>query len=162
MLGIPRIRQHALEGSSEVTIYAYAEDAGVTTTRNFTIPAVNQKGPTIDKAKPARLRKQVHFRGNAEAFAAINSAKAMSVKLGGGVSLTVGDGARSVSTRFGTDATIRAEDIEAFIAAARQALDSETAEVVLRVEDLDFGSGYDLEVFLEKLRVEPGPGEVEQ
>lgn len=86
----------------------------------------------------------------------------MSVKLGGGVSLTVGDGARSVSTRFGTDATIRAEDLEAFITAARHALGSETAEVVLRVEDLDFGSGYDLEMFLEKLRVEPGPGEVEQ
>jgi Protein of unknown function (DUF499)/Fn3 associated len=146
----------------QITIYAYAEDEGVTTSRNFTIPAVNQKGPTIEKTKPAKLRKSCQFRGNAESFAAINQAKAMSVKLAGGVSLMIGEGARSVSTRFGTDATIKAEDIEAFIVDARKALGNETAEVVLKVDGLEFGSGHDLEVFLEKLRLETAPEEVEQ
>lgn len=74
----------------------------------------------------------------------------------------IGEGARSVSTRFGTDATIKAEDIEAFIVDARKALGNETAEVVLKVDGLEFGSGHDLEVFLEKLRLETAPEEVEQ
>jgi hypothetical protein len=151
-----------LEGKEQVTIYAHAEDCGVTTTRNFTIPAVDKRGPTIDKTKPARLRKPCQFRGNAESFVAINEAKAKSVRLVGGVSLTVGEGARTVSTRFGTDAMIKAEDIEAFVTAARKALGSEAAEVVLKMDGLEFGSGHDLEAFLEKLQIEAGAGEVEQ
>lgn len=160
--GIPYNDPIDLEGTEAVTLYVYAEDDGVTTTRNFTIPAVDQKGPAIEKTKPARLRKRVDFRGNSEAFSAINNAKTMSVKLTGGVFLTVGDGARSVTTRFGTDAVVKAEDVENFITAARQALANETAEVLLRIEDLDFGSGHDLETFLQKLRIDPAPGEVEQ
>jgi hypothetical protein len=123
---------------------------------------VDQKGPTIDKSKPAKLRKRVDFQGNSNAFSAINSAKAMSVKLSGGVSLTVGNGARTVTTRFGADATISAIDVETFIAAARHALGDEAAEVLLRVDGLDFGSGHDLESFLQKLGIEPEAAEVEQ
>jgi hypothetical protein len=70
-----------LDGTAALTIYAYAEDAGVTTIRQFTIPAVDQKGPTIDKSKPAKLRRRVEFQGNSDAFSTINNAKAMSVKL---------------------------------------------------------------------------------
>jgi hypothetical protein len=151
-----------LDGTDAVTIYAYAEDQGVSVTRNFNIPALDQKGPAIDKTKPARLRKRVDFRGNADAYKAINNAKALNVKLSGGVSLTVGDGNRSVATRFGSDAVIRADDIEAFITAARLALGNETADVVLRIDDLEFGSGHDLETFLQRLGIEPSPGEVDQ
>lgn len=151
-----------LDGTAAVTIYAYAEDQGVSTTRTFAIAAVDQKGPTIDKSKPAKLRKRVDFQGNSDAFSAINSAKAMSVKLSDGVSLTVGSGARTVTTRFGADATISAIDVETFIAAARHALGDEAAEVLLRVDGLDFASGHDLETFLHKLDIEPEAGEVEQ
>jgi hypothetical protein len=104
----------------------------------------------------------VDFQGNSDAFSAINSAKAMSVKLSGGVSLTVGSGAKTVTTRFGADATISAADVETFIAAARHALGDEAAEVLLRVDGLDFGSGHDLESFLQKLGIEPEAAEVEQ
>ena len=74
-----------LKGKDAVTIYAYAEDEGVSTQRNFTIPSVDQEGPVIDKAKPAKLRKRVDFRGNAEAFSAINNAKSLSARMTGGV-----------------------------------------------------------------------------
>ena len=151
-----------LDGTSEVTIYAYAEDQGVVTTRSFRIPPADQKGPSIDKTKPAKLRKRLDFRGNADSFGAVNNAKSMGVKLSGGVSLTVGEGAQTVSTRFGTDATIRADDIETFITVARQALGNDTSDVVLVVHGLDFASGHDLETFLTKLGIEIGPGEVEQ
>ena len=151
-----------LDGDDEVTIYAHAEDQGVAATRNFRIPPVDQKGPSIDKAKPARLRKHLDFRGNAESFGAVNSAKSMSIKLCGGVMLNVGDGASTVSTRFGSETAVHAEDIETFITAARRALGNETADVVLRVDGLDFASGHDLETFLTKLGIEIAPDEVEQ
>jgi urease accessory protein UreE len=67
-----------------------------------------------------------------------------------------------VSTRFGSSAVIKADDIEAFIAAARHALGNETADVILRIDDLEFASGHDLETFLQKLGIDPAPGEVEQ
>ena len=151
-----------LEGDGEITVFAYADDEGVTTTRNFKIPAPDQKGPSVDKAKPAKLKKRLDFRGTADAFAAINSAKPMAVRLGGAPSVTVGEGARSITTRFGSDTLVRAEDIESFITAARAALGNETADVVLTVHDLLFSSGHDLEAFLQKLGIELAAGEVEQ
>jgi hypothetical protein len=160
--GTPYAGPIELDGTAAVTIYAYAEDTGVTANRQFSIAAVDQKGPTIDKSKPAKLRRRVEFQGNSDAFSAINNAKAMSVKLSGGVSLTVGTGAKTVTTRFGADATISAVDVESFVAAARHALGDEAAEVLLRVEGLDFGSGHDLESFLHKLGIEPEAAEVEQ
>src|SRR5262249_30566542 len=131
--GTPYAGPIELDGTGAVTIYVYAEDDGVSTTRSFAIPAVDQKGPTIDRSKPAKLRKRVDFQGNRDAFSAINSAKAMNARFSGGVSLTVGSGARTVTTRFGADATISAIDVETFIAAARHALVDEAAEVFLRV-----------------------------
>lgn len=151
-----------LEGTEEITIYAYAEDQGVETTRSFNIPAVDQKGPKIDKSKPAKLRKRMDFRGNSEAFSAINNAKAVSAKLSGGISLTVGEGTKNITTRFGSDAVIRVEDIEVFVSAAREALASDTADVYLKIEDLQFSSGHDLISFLEKVGLTAEPGEVEQ
>lgn len=151
-----------LPAGGEITIYAYAEDQGVSTTRNFKIPAADQPGPSIDKTKPAKLRKKLDFRGSADTFGMINAAKNVQAKLGGGVSLTVGEGATAVTTRFGSDAIIRAEDIEAFITAARTALGKDKADVVLRVEDLAFTSGHDLETFLAARGIEAGTGEVEQ
>ena len=151
-----------LQGDGETTIYAYAEDHEVSTSRNFKIPALDQKGPQIDKCKPAKLRKRLNFQGSADTYSAINNAKSMNVKLAGGVSVTVGEGGRSVTTRVGTDAHIRAEDVEAFITAARAALGNETADAVLKVEDIEFASGHDLETFLQKIGIEPDAGEIEQ
>lgn len=151
-----------LEGSEAVTIYAYAEDQGVSTTRNFTIPALDQKGPVIDKNKPAKLHKRLNLQGNKASYTAINQSKALGVRLAGGISLTVGEGNRAITTRFGSDVVVKAEDIEQFIAIARQALGNETAEVSLRLNELHFSSGHDLEVFLHRLEINPEPGEVEQ
>lgn len=151
-----------LTGTGEVTIYAYAEDNGASTQRNFLIPRVNETGPSIDTSKPAKLRKKTDFRGATEAFQAINTAKSMHVMLTGGVSLTVGEGATAVTTRFGSDATVKADAVEAFIDLAREALANPIADVVLRVEDFHFLSGRDLETFAEKLGLDVGAGEVEQ
>jgi hypothetical protein len=151
-----------LTGTGEVTIYAYAEDKGASTQRNFLIPRVNETGPSIDTSKQAKLRKKIDFRGTTDAFRAINAAKSMQVMLAGGVFLSVGEGATAVTTRFGSDAAIKAEDVEAFIALARQALANPLADVVLRVENFHFVSGRDLETFASRLGLDIEAGEVEQ
>jgi len=160
--GTPYAGPIALEGTAAVTIYAYAEDEGVSTTRNFTIPAIDQKGPAIDQTKPAKLRKRLSVQGNSETYTAINQSKALGVKLGGSISLTVGEGNRAITTRFGSDLMVTAENIEAAIAVARQTLGNEAAEVSLRIDEMQFASGHDLEAFLHKLEINPEPSEVEQ
>jgi hypothetical protein len=87
---------------------------------------------------------------------------ALQVTLANGVSLSVGEGSAAITTRFGSDAAIRAADLRRFIDAGREALQNPTADVVLRVEDLRFQSGHDLETFLEKHRLDAGSGEIEQ
>jgi hypothetical protein len=150
-----------LSGNAEVTIYAYAEDQGISTESSFLIPKPNQSGPTIDKARPAKLRKKLDFHDNARSFAALNSAKGVQARLGG-VTVEIGEGAKNVVTRFGSESVISAEHLEAFIAAARRALGDDTAEVRLSVRDVRFPSGFDLETLLAKLGIEVSAGEVEQ
>lgn len=108
------------------------------------------------------LSKRLSFHGNSASYSVINQGKTLGVKLSGGISLTVGDGNRAIITRFGSDALVKAEDLEAFITAARNALGNPAAEVSLRLDDLQFSSGHDLETFLQKLSINPEPGEVQQ
>jgi hypothetical protein len=150
-----------LSGTAEVTIYAYAEDQGESTQRSFIIPKPDQTGPTIDKAKPARLRKKLDFHDNARSFAALNTAKSVQARLGR-VSVEIGQGAKNVVTRFGSESELSVERLEAFIAAARRALEDDAAEVKLSIGDVQFQSGHDLESLLTKLGVAVEAGEIEQ
>jgi hypothetical protein len=151
-----------LAGDREITIYAYAEDKGAETQRNFVIPRVDQPGPSIEKHRPAKLRKKLEFRGATDVFRALNLAKEKQVRLGGGISLTVGAGAAAITTRFGSDTVIAAEFAHNLIGIYRDALSSPTADVVLRAEELEFTSGHDLEKFAEELGIDIRPGEIEQ
>ena len=151
-----------IPGDAETTVYAYAEDQGVGAARNFTIPRAGQTGPSIVKTKPARLRKKLDFRGSTEAYAALANLESVQATFAGGVSLTIGEGARAITTRFGSDTAIPGAVIRTFIDAAREALMNPTADVVLRVEDMSFQSGHDLETFAEKQRLDVASGEVEQ
>jgi hypothetical protein len=151
-----------ISGDAEVTVYAYAEDQGVGHSRNFTIPHADQTGPSIVKTEPARLHKKIDFRGSTETYAALATLESLQATLTGGVSLTIGEGARSIVTRFGSETAIQGAVIRTFIDEARNALINPTADVVLRVEDLSFQSGHDLETFAERQKLDMLPGEVEQ
>ena len=74
----------------------------------------------------------------------------------------MGEGATAVTTRFGSDTAISGGVVRTFIDAARGALNNPLAEVVLRLEDVQFKSGHDLETFLEKQNIEAGTGDIEQ
>lgn len=151
-----------IPGDAETTVYAYAEDQGVGHSRNFTIPRADQTGPSIVKTKPAHLRKKLDFRGSSETYAALANLESLQATLAGGVSLTIGEGARAITTRFGSDTAIQGAVIRAFIDEARNALMNPTADVVLRLEDVSFQSGHDLETFVEKQRLDVATGDVEQ
>jgi hypothetical protein len=147
--------------NEEVTIYAYAEDNGVSANRNFKIPKPDGGGFYLDKSKPAKLRKKVECKGNSDAFSAINATKAVQAKLGG-VSVEIGEGSHNVVTRFGSDSIISSENLDRFVSAARTAIGDETADVRISFRDIQFNSGHDLEEFLQKLDLKVTAGEVEQ
>jgi hypothetical protein len=151
-----------IPGDAETTVYAYTEDQGVGAARSFTIPRADQSGPSIVKTQPARLRKKLDFRGSTETYAALVNLESVQATLAGGVSLTIGEGARAITTRFGSDTAIQGAVIRAFIDQARDALMNPTADVVLRVEDVHFQSGHDLETFAEKQRLDVMTGDVDQ
>ena len=150
-----------LSGDIETTIYAYAEDQGVEATRNFTIPKSDQAGPSIVKSQPARLLKVLNFRGSSETYAAIGSLEHVTAHAFD-VALTVGDGDKSVYTRFGSGVPVRGSDMRAVIDRSRETLAAPTADVVLRCNTISFSSGHDLETFAGKHRIDIGLGEVDQ
>lgn len=150
-----------LTGDEEITIYTYAESNGVEVQRNFKIPKPDHGNIALDQTKPAKLIKKVVREGNGDSYAVINAAKAMQVELRG-VTIDVGEGAKNVAVRFGSDSVLTADHLEHFIAIARQAIGNETAEVRLSLKDAQFQSGHDLEEFLKKVGIEPHAGEVEQ
>ena len=151
-----------IPGDAETTVYAYAEEQNVGASRSFTIPRADQAGPSIVKAQPARLRKKLDFRGSTETYSALVNLESLQATLEGGVSLTIGEGAKAVTLRFGSDTAIQGAVIRIFIEAARDALVNPGADVVLRLEEVQFLSGHDLETFLEKQKLNVATGEVEQ
>ncbi len=159
--GTPYTGPIELTGDDAVALYVYAEDAGVTATREFTIPKPNQKGTVIDKQKPAILKKKLTQDGNGPAFASIKAAKEAKASFVG-ISVEVGKGAKNVLTRFGTESVVSADAIEAFILAARKALGDDTADVKITFGMMNFPTGHDLEVFLKGLDLDVGAREVEQ
>ena len=150
-----------IPGDAETTVYVYAEDQGVGAARSFIIPRVAQKGPTIIKTQAARLRKKLDFRGSTDTYSALSSLEPMHATMAD-VSLTIGEGAKAITTRFGSDIPLRGNDLRPFIDRARQILDDPKADVVLRINDVTFMSGHDLEAFVEKHKIDIGTGDIDQ
>ncbi|WP_411902305.1 anti-phage-associated DUF499 domain-containing protein [Methylorubrum thiocyanatum] len=160
--GTPYTGPFEVEGTAEITVYAYAEEGGVSAQRAFKIPAVDAKGPIIVDDKPAKLRRAMLFDGTAKAFEAIKLAKDAKATLGGTVSAEVGKGARNVATRLGTEASTTPDVIERIIEAAREALGDDAADVRLTFKEASFPTGHDLKAFAKGLGIDPKPEEVEQ
>ncbi len=150
-----------IPGDAETTVYAYAEDQGVGASRNFIVPKADQSGPSIVKTQPAHLRKKLEFRGSTETFSALTNLESVH-SLTSGVAVTVGEGTRAIFTRFGSDISIGGGVIRSFIEQARETLANPIADVLLRLEDVSFNSGHDLETFAEKHRLDIAPGDVDQ
>jgi hypothetical protein len=148
-----------IPGNEEVVVYAYAEDGGVAVQKNFTIrPSVGGKA-TIDPEKPASVRKRVTLATTVDTFVVVRAGKKVKATFGNGVSVKVGKGDISATTRFGPSKTLTPEAIEAFVTASRTALGDEAAEVEIGFGEFGCGAGRDLEEFLKEvaqaLQVDP-------
>ena len=150
-----------LEPSREVTLYAYAEADGVTATREFVIPAIDRPGPSIDPTKPAKLKKRIKLEGTAAAYRLINRGRALQAKLAG-VGIEIGEGARALTARFGSESVVGLDELQVFIEAGRAALGDPTADIRLTSSELHTKSGHDLETILKELGLQTAAGEVEQ
>jgi hypothetical protein len=153
-----------IPGEAETTLYVYAEDAGVSATKNFTIRAVTGGKAIIDPAKPALVPKKTKLATTADTFTTIKAGKKTNAVFGKGVVITVGKGDLNATTRFGPGTDLTSEAVENFVTAARAALGDESAEVEFAFGEFRFASGADLKEFLDETsaQISVDPEEVQQ
>ena len=160
--GRPYTGPIALEGTDEVKVYAFADDAGVETTKTFTIRAATEGGIRIDPTKPAIIKKRQKIATTKEVFTMLTAMKAGHAKLKNQLSATVGRGEVNVATRFGPQAILSGEAVEAFLMAARLAISDETAEVDIGFSEVHFDTGREMEEFIQAVGWTIALEEVEQ
>jgi hypothetical protein len=153
-----------IPGDGEATVYVYAEDAGVSASKTFTIRPVTGGKVTIDPAKPATVAKKTKLATTADTFITIRAGKKTKAVFGNGVVVTVGKGDKNATTRFGPGTALAPEAIEAFISAARAAIGDEAADVEFTFGEFKFASGADLTEFLQETseQITVDPAEVQQ
>ncbi len=148
-----------IPGEGEASVYAYAEDAGVSVTKTFTIRPLSGGKATIDPVKPAAVTRKMKLNTTADTFITIRAGKKTKATFGNGVVVTVGKGDKNATTRFGPGTALSPESIESFIAAARAAIGEETADVEFSFGEFKFASGAEMTEFLEatsdQIKVEP-------
>lgn len=150
-----------LEGDKDVTIYAYAEAEGVTTTREFRIARREGDGAKIDASRPGTVRRQININTTDKVFAAVAAAKESRARFRN-VMVTVGTGARAVSTHFGADFGVSAEAIERLAKYARQELADDNADVTVTWRVLEVDRAADLNAIMTAVGESLSTGEIEQ
>lgn len=160
--GKPYTGPIALDGDAEVKIYAYAEDAGVETSKSFTIRPAAEGTISIDPTRPVVIKKRQKIATTKDVFSTLKALKAGHAKLKGSLSATVGRGDVNATTRFGPQTTLAAEAVETFLSAARQSLADDTAEVEIGFSEVHFETGREMEEFVKEVGWAVGPDEVEQ
>ena len=139
-----------IPGEGEATIYAYAEDAGVSVSKNFTIRPVTGGKATIDPGKPATVAKKTKLATTDDTFVTIRAGKRTRANFGNGIGVTVGKGDKNAPRASGPGLRLSSDAIEAFIGAARAAIGDESADVEFSFGEFKFASGADLTEFLQE------------
>lgn len=159
--GAPYESPIEIAGNTEVVIYAYAEDQGVSTTAQFRILATGKESDRLDPDRPARLKKRLNLDGTGAVFAFLKDAKSVQARFGAR-SVEIGQGADNVRMAFGSESIMSPDAVERLIAAARDALGSDGAEVRMGVNEVRFQTGRDLETFVKMQSIDVNSGEVDQ
>ncbi|MGI4879268.1 MAG: anti-phage-associated DUF499 domain-containing protein [Janthinobacterium lividum] len=150
-----------LDGKDNVVIYAYAEAEGISTAKEFKIPSRVGDGPKIDGTRPGRARKTVQLATTDKVFAAIAKGKEVRVRFRS-VIVTVGSGAKNVSTSFGAEVEVTADAIERLAKLARTELGDENADVSISWKSVDVERAADLDGFMAAVGETLEAGEIEQ
>lgn len=147
--------------AEEITLYVYAEDSGVSVQKSFKIRKTDAPH-TIDRDKPAVLKKALTGDGIKATFDLLKAAKLNNNARLQEVALTVGSGVSSIRTRFGSGTSVVAEVVEEAIEWARRALSDNAADVLISVKGVEFATGFDLEEFAKTIGEDIKPQEVDQ
>ena len=150
-----------LDGDKDVVIYAYAESAGINTTREFKIPRREGDGAKIDRDRPAKAKKLVQLATTDLVYAAIAKAKESRARFRG-VLITVGSGSRNVTTNFGAEVEVTAEAIERLAKYARTELGDENADVTVSWKSADVDRAADLDELMAAVGETLATTEIEQ
>ena len=150
-----------IDGRQKTTLYVYAEKGGVSAQRNFTLDAVGAKR-TIDDNRPTKVKRDFQFATKGEVLRVVRASKEKDNVRFQGVSVTVGEGERSLRVRSGGDVALSGQDIETMIEGLRGALGQSDAEVQLRFREADFPDGFTMKEFATQVGVGISVDDVEQ
>ena len=150
-----------IDGRQKTTLYVYAEKGGVSAQRNFTLDAVGAK-KTIDDNRPTKVKRDFQFASKAEVLRVVRASKGKENVRFQGVSVTVGEGERSLRVRSGGEVALSGQDIETMIEGLRGALGQPDAEVQLRFREADFPDGFTMKDFATQVGVGISVDDVEQ
>jgi hypothetical protein len=159
--GKPYTGPIAIEGNDEVKLYVYAEDAGVETTKTFTIPPGGEVPPPKPD-KPAIIKKRQKIATTIDVFSTLAALKVAHGKLKGSLAVTVGQGEMNATTRFGPQVILPSATVEAVIAAGRTALGNDTADAEIGFAEVHFETGREMLEFVAAVGWDVAPNEVEQ
>lgn len=150
-----------IDGRQKTTLYVYAVKGGVSAQKNFTFDAVGAKR-TIDDERPAKAKRDFQFASKGEVLRVVRASKGDDSIRFHGVSVTVGEGERSLRVRSGGDVDLSGQDIETMIEGLRGALGQPDAEVQLRFREADFPDGHTLKDFATQVGTDIPVEDVEQ
>jgi len=150
-----------IDGRQKTTLYVYAVKGGVSAERRFSFDAVGATKTIIDD-RPARAKRDFRFATKGEVLRVVRATKGKESVSFHGVSVTVGEGERSLQVRSGRDVALSGQDVETIIEGLRGALGQPDAEVQLRFREVDFPDGYALKDFATQVGIDIPVDDVEQ
>jgi uncharacterized protein DUF499/Fn3 domain-containing protein len=160
--GKPYAGPIAIEGDGEVKVYAYAEDAGIETTKTFTVRPAKAGAIQLDPDKPVVIKKRQKIATTIDVFSTLKALKVAHGKLKGSLAVTVGQGDVNATTRFGPQTVLAPDALEAFLGAGRAALGNDTAETEVGFAEVHFETAREMEEFVKTVGWTIGTEEVEQ
>lgn len=149
-----------LEGGERVTLYAYAQDGGIETEKQFII-APNAQDKVLDLKRPAVLKKEIKGETIASTFQILDIAAANNALLQG-PTITVGSGSKNIHMRMGEEVRLSSGEARRLITDCRGAMKDENAEVRLSVKKISFPTGFELEQFVNEIGEDVSVSELEQ
>lgn len=150
-----------IDGRQKSTLYVYANKGGVSAEKRFNFDAVGATKTIVDD-RPAKAKRDFQFATKGEVLRVVRATKGKERVSFHGVSVTVGEGERSLRVRSGSDVSLTGHDIETMIEGLRGALGAPDAEVQLRFREADFPDGYSLKDFATQVGIDIPVEDVEQ
>jgi hypothetical protein len=150
-----------IDGRQKSTLYVYASKGGVSAEKRFNFDAVGATKTIVDD-KPAKAKRDFQFATKGEVLRVVRASKGKENVIFHGVSVTVGEGERSLRVRSGGDVSLTGQDIETMIEGLRGALGQADAEVQLRFREADFPDGLTMKDFATQVGIDIAVDDVEQ